>query len=67
MSVRQLRVVVQADDYEQVVRFYRDVLGLPEEFALDSQGGARVTIMTAGRATSGWPSRLTTPPRRPSA
>jgi catechol 2,3-dioxygenase-like lactoylglutathione lyase family enzyme len=51
MSVRQLRVVVETENYEQAVHFYRDVLGLPEELALDSNGGARVTILTAGRAT----------------
>jgi catechol 2,3-dioxygenase-like lactoylglutathione lyase family enzyme len=51
MSVRQLRVVVETENYEQAVRFYRDVLGLPEELAFDSDGGARVTILTAGRAT----------------
>ncbi len=51
MNVRQLRVVVEADNYEQAVRFYRDALGLPEELALDSDGGARVTILAAGRAT----------------
>jgi predicted enzyme related to lactoylglutathione lyase len=51
VSVRQLRVVVEADNYEQATHFYRDVLGLGEELALDGEGGARVTIMTAGRAT----------------
>ena len=28
--VREMRLVVTADDYEEAVRFYRDVLGLPE-------------------------------------
>jgi predicted enzyme related to lactoylglutathione lyase len=51
MSVCQMRVVVEAEDYDQAVHFYRDVLGLPAEFSLDSGAGARVTIMTAGRAT----------------
>jgi len=51
MNVRQLRVVVEAGNYEQAVRFYRDALGLPEELALDSDGGALVTILAAGRAT----------------
>jgi catechol 2,3-dioxygenase-like lactoylglutathione lyase family enzyme len=51
MNVRQLRVVVETDDYEQAVRFYRDVLGLPEELAVDGDGGERVTVLTAGRAT----------------
>jgi predicted enzyme related to lactoylglutathione lyase len=51
MSVRQLRVVVEAGSYGEAVRFYRDVLGLPEELALDSDGGARVTVLADGRAT----------------
>jgi catechol 2,3-dioxygenase-like lactoylglutathione lyase family enzyme len=51
VSVRQLRVVVETGNYEQAVRFYRDVLGLPEELALDGDGGARMTILAAGRAT----------------
>jgi len=50
MNVRQLRVVVETENYEQAVHFYRDVLGLGEELALDS-GGARVTVLAAGRAT----------------
>jgi predicted enzyme related to lactoylglutathione lyase len=49
--VLQLRVVVEAEDYEQAVAFYRDVLGLSEELAVDSEGGASVTILAAGRAT----------------
>jgi catechol 2,3-dioxygenase-like lactoylglutathione lyase family enzyme len=51
MTVRQLRVVVRAEDYEQAVAFYRDALGLPEEAAFAGAGGARVTILDAGRAT----------------
>jgi predicted enzyme related to lactoylglutathione lyase len=50
-TVRQLRVVVEAEDYEEAVRFYRDVLGLPEEAAFEGEGGAHVTILDAGRAT----------------
>ncbi len=49
--VRQLRLVVEADDFEAAVRFYRDVLGLREELAVDSEGSARVMILDAGRAT----------------
>ena len=45
-----MRLVVTADDYEQALRFYRDVLGLPERAAYNSPGG-RVTILEAGRAT----------------
>jgi catechol 2,3-dioxygenase-like lactoylglutathione lyase family enzyme len=48
--VRQLRLVVTVDDYEQAVRFYRDVLGLPEREAYNSPDG-RVTILNAGVAT----------------
>ncbi|MGW3346126.1 VOC family protein [Nonomuraea rubra] len=49
--VRQLRLVVEAEDYEAALAFYRDVLGLPEQAAFSSGGGARVTILDAGRAT----------------
>jgi predicted enzyme related to lactoylglutathione lyase len=51
VSVRQLRVVIEADDYDLAVRFYRDVLGLPAELSLDGDDGARVTVLAAGRAT----------------
>ena len=50
-QVRQLRLVVEAEDYEEAVRFYRDVLGLGEEAAFEAEGGAHVTILDAGRAT----------------
>jgi predicted enzyme related to lactoylglutathione lyase len=50
-TVRQLRLVVEADDYDEAVRFYRDVLGLPVEGAYEADGGASVTILDAGRAT----------------
>ena len=49
--VRQLRVVVEADDYEAALAFYRDVLGLPEQESYAAVGGALVTILDAGRAT----------------
>ena len=51
MTVRQLRVVVRAEDYEQAVAFYRDTLGLPEEAAFTGEDGAQVMILDAGRAT----------------
>ncbi|RBQ20714.1 VOC family protein [Spongiactinospora rosea] len=50
-GVRQLRLVVEAEDYEAALAFYRDVLGLPEQVAFSSGDGARVTILEAGRAT----------------
>jgi predicted enzyme related to lactoylglutathione lyase len=49
-GARQLRLVVTAPDYDEALRFYRDVLGLPEEAAFVAEGG-RVTILDAGRAT----------------
>ncbi|HEX7307463.1 VOC family protein [Lentzea sp.] len=49
-GVRELRLVVTADDYEEALRFYRDVLGLEQRAAFASDGG-RVTILEAGRAT----------------
>jgi lactoylglutathione lyase len=49
--VLQMRLVVEAADYEQAVAFYRDVLGAREELAVESEGGAKVTILDVGRAT----------------
>ncbi|MGH2382500.1 MAG: VOC family protein, partial [Candidatus Limnocylindria bacterium] len=49
--VLQMRLVVEADDYDEAVRFYRDILGLPQEEEIESAGGARVAILAAGRAT----------------
>ncbi len=49
--VRQLRLVVQVDDFDEAVAFYRDVLGLPEGAAFEGDGDARVIILDAGRAT----------------
>jgi catechol 2,3-dioxygenase-like lactoylglutathione lyase family enzyme len=50
-SVRQLRIVVEAEDYEEALTFFRDVLGLPEAESYQGEGGARVAILDAGRAT----------------
>ncbi|HEV7183176.1 MAG: VOC family protein [Actinomycetales bacterium] len=49
--VRQLRIVVEAEDYEAALAFYRDVLGLPERDSYSGAGGAEVAILDAGRAT----------------
>jgi predicted enzyme related to lactoylglutathione lyase len=49
--VLQLRLVVEAVDFDDVVRFYRDELGLPEEAAFEGPDDARVVILDAGRAT----------------
>jgi catechol 2,3-dioxygenase-like lactoylglutathione lyase family enzyme len=50
-AVRQLRLVVEADDYDAAVAFFRDALGLPEQAAFSGGDGARVVILEAGRAT----------------
>ena len=49
--VHQLRLVVEATDFEAAVEFYRDVLGLPQELAVAGPDGAQVVILAAGRAT----------------
>ena len=50
-NVRQLRLVLQVDDFDEVLAFYRDVLGMPVEEAYEGEGDARVAILGAGRAT----------------
>lgn len=50
-TVRQLRLVVEAEDYDAAVAFFRDALGLTEQAAYSGGDGARVVILEAGRAT----------------
>jgi catechol 2,3-dioxygenase-like lactoylglutathione lyase family enzyme len=50
MPVRQLRLVVTADEYDEALAFYRDALGMPELAAFSGEGG-HVSILDAGRAT----------------
>lgn len=47
----QLRLVVEAEAFEDALAFYRDGLGLVEEFDIDGGGGARVVALQVGRAT----------------
>ncbi len=49
--VMQLRLVIEADDFEKAVAFYRDALGMEEEVYVKSEGGAMVMALKAGRAT----------------
>ena len=50
-GVLQMRLVVEADDYHEAVRFFRDILGLGERESYRGPGDARVAILDAGRAT----------------
>ncbi len=50
MTVKELRLVVTVEDFDQVLEFYRDTLGLTEQSSVASPGG-RVAILDAGRAT----------------
>ena len=45
------RLVVEVDDIDAALAFYRDALGLPELAAFEGEGDARVAILEAGRAT----------------
>ena len=50
-TVKQMRLVVEVDDFDEAVAFYRDAVGLAEEFYVESDGGAVVMALQAGRAT----------------
>jgi AcrR family transcriptional regulator len=50
-AVRQLRLVVAAEDFDDALTFYRDIVGMPQAEAYEADGGARVAILDAGRAT----------------
>jgi lactoylglutathione lyase len=51
VTVRQLRLVVTAGDYEAAVLFYRDVLGMEELAVWSSPDGGRVILLDGGQAT----------------
>src|SRR6188472_905465 len=48
--VRELRVAVTAENYEEALAFYRDALGLPVVESWENKGGSGA-ILDAGRAT----------------
>lgn len=48
---RQLRLIIETDDFDEAVRFYRDVLGMTEQPAFATEGDDRVAILLAGSAT----------------
>jgi methylmalonyl-CoA/ethylmalonyl-CoA epimerase len=50
MDVKQLRVTLTVDDFDQARAFYRDALGLAEIADWSSETG-RVVVLEAGRAT----------------
>jgi predicted enzyme related to lactoylglutathione lyase len=50
-NVQQMRLVIEAEDFQEAVAFYRDALGMEEEFFVESEGGALVMALQAGRAT----------------
>ena len=50
-SVLQMRLVVEAADYDEAVRFYRDALGGQVELQVHGDDGEKVTILDVGRAT----------------
>ena len=49
--VLQMRLVVETDDYDEALRFYRDVLGAEQELQVHGDDGEKVTILQVGRAT----------------
>jgi uncharacterized glyoxalase superfamily protein PhnB len=46
-----MRLVVEADDYDEALHFYRDVLGADVELQIHGEDGEKVTILDVGRAT----------------
>ena len=51
MTVSQLRLIVETEDFDAALRFYRDALGLPVEAAYEGDGDARVAILRIPSAT----------------
>ncbi len=65
--VHQLRLIIEAEDFDAAVAFYRDALGLTEQAAFQGEGDARVMILNAGLATlsRGLPTRRGNAARSP--
>lgn len=51
MTVSQLRLVLETDDLDAALAFYRDVVGLTEREAYSEDDGARVHILEIPSAT----------------
>lgn len=51
MSASQLRLVLETDDIDAALAFYRDTLGLPVQEAYEADGDARVVILGIPSAT----------------
>ena len=51
LAPTQLRLVVETEDFEAALSFYRDALGLPQQESYEGDGGARVVILGVERAT----------------
>ena len=49
--VNQLRLVIETEDFDAALAFYRDALGLPELESYEGDGGARVAILAVESAT----------------
>ncbi|MEU8819507.1 VOC family protein [Actinoplanes sp. NPDC048796] len=50
-GARQMRLIVEVEDFDAAVAYFRDTLGLGEEAAFSGDGDERVMILDAGRAT----------------
>jgi uncharacterized glyoxalase superfamily protein PhnB len=51
MTPSQLRLIVETDDYNAAVTFFRDALGLAEVESISGGDGAQVTILSVPSAT----------------
>lgn len=49
--VSQIRLIVETEDFDAALAFYRDALGLPEQESYQGEGGARVSILTIPSAS----------------
>lgn len=48
---KQLRLIIETDDFDESIRFFRDALGMLEQPAFATRGDDRVAILLAGTAT----------------
>jgi hypothetical protein len=56
---RQLRVIIEAPDFDEADHFCRDVLGMRKQPAFATGGDDRVSILHAGHVARGLPAATT--------
>jgi catechol 2,3-dioxygenase-like lactoylglutathione lyase family enzyme len=62
--VNQLRLILEVEDYDAALTFYRDVLGLTEQAAFEASGQQWLSTASLGSVEESTISAVRNPPRQ---